>query len=64
MDKAKLISDLDLIRMTIAICKHEVEESIGADIIDQMDTGSPWGRAFIKACREVRLAKVEVDTQS
>ncbi len=39
----------DIVVLTIAICKEEVEKSIGSTI-EMVDDGSPWGRAFVKAC--------------
>ena len=46
--------DLDLVRLTIAICKQEVESSIGEGVIEAVDDGSPWGRAFMLVCQQLK----------
>lgn len=32
----------------IGVCKEEVEKSIPASVMAEMDAGSPWGRALIR----------------
>ena len=49
-----------LVALVIAICRKEVEAVIGEETIDNLDDGSPWGRAYIKACGVLKEMLKEV----
>jgi hypothetical protein len=46
--------DIEIIQTTIAICKREVELVIGPELLQVVDQGSPWGRAFMMAVKECK----------
>ena len=42
------MKDFDIVRLTLATCKDEIDKLLGDGFIENLDEGSPWGRAFIR----------------
>lgn len=38
----------EIVALTVAMCKAEVEAVIGTDLLRLKDGGSPWSRALLK----------------
>lgn len=53
------MTECEIIQLTIAVCKEEVEAVIGSTTLDVMDDGSPWGRAFMMASGMVKDIEAE-----
>ena len=46
--------DLETVRLAIAICKAEVEQVLPPGILETLDAGSPWARAYMKTMSELK----------
>lgn len=49
----------DIVLLTVAICRAEVEQILNSVFLAAMDGGSPWGRATMKALTAVERSLPE-----
>lgn len=47
-------TELEVVQLTVAVCKQEVEKLIGGHLLNVVDNGSVCGRAFLLASQALK----------